>query len=119
MKLTIENASQFRDEFRQCGRHTQFSYEALDLLFDYFEEIDPDYDLDVIALCCEYSEHSVSNIARNYGIDLSECSDGVCTASAYGLGQVAKCEADTVLAYLNDHTSVVGVTPSGIVYAQF
>ena len=119
MKLAIENASQFRDEFRQCGRHTQFSYEALGLLFDYLEEVDPDYDLDVIAICCEYSEESVSDIARNYGIDLSECSDGVCTASAYGLEQVAKVETATVLAYLNDHTSVVGTTLSGIVYAQF
>lgn len=119
MKLTIENASQFRDEFRQCGRHTQFSYEALGLLFDYLEEIDPDYDLDVIAICCEYSEGSAAQIADWYGIDLSECSDGVCTASAYGLEQVAKAETAAVLAYLNDHTSVVGVTPSGIVYAQF
>ena len=117
MKLAIENASQFRDEFRQCGRADQFSYEALGLLFDYLD--DENYDLDVIAICCEYSEDSVSNIARNYGIDLSECSDGVCTASAYGLEQVAKAEADTVLAYLNDHTSVVGITPSGIVYALF
>jgi hypothetical protein len=65
MKFTIENASQFRDEFRQCGRHTQFSYEATNLLFDYLEEIDPDYDLDVIALCVEYSEDSAANLARN------------------------------------------------------
>ena len=119
MKQTIENASQFRDEFRQCNRHTQFSYEATNLLFDYFEDIDPDYDLDVIALCCEYSEDSVAQIADWYGINLSECSEGVCTASAYGLEQVAKAETNIVLAYLNDHTSVVGVTPSGIVYAQF
>lgn len=119
MKLTIENASQFRDRFEQCGRGNQFSYEALGLLFDYLEDIDPDYDLDVIAICCEYSEDSVSDIARNYGIDLSECSDGVCTASAYGLEQVAKAEAAAVLEYLENHTSVVGVTPSGIVYALF
>ena len=119
MKITIENESQFRDRFEQCGRGNQFSYEALELLFDYLEEIDSDYELDVIAICCEYSEDSVSDIARNYSIDLSECSDGVCTASAYGLEQIAKNEADVVLAYLNDHTSVVGVTPSGIVYALF
>ena len=119
MKLAIENASQFRDQFKQCGRADQFSYEALGLLFDYFEEIDPDYDLDVIAICCEYAEESAADIARSYGIDLSECSDGVCTASAYGLEQVAKAEAVAVRAYLEAHTSVVGVTPSGIVYAQF
>lgn len=119
MKIVIQNASQFRDRFEQCGRGNQFSYEALGLLFDYFEEIDPDYDLDVIAICCEYSEDSAAQIADWYGIDLSECSDGVCTASAYGLEQVAKAETDTVRAYLEAHTSVVGVTPSGIVYAQF
>tara|TARA_R110000868_G_scaffold318883_3_gene579596 strand:- start:350 stop:700 length:351 start_codon:yes stop_codon:yes gene_type:complete len=116
MKIAIQNASQFRDRFEHCGRGNQFSYEALELLFDYLEDINTDYELDVIAICCEYSEDSVSNIARNYGIDLS---DGVCTASAYGLEQVAKAEAAAVLAYLNDHTSVVGVTPSGIVYALF
>lgn len=100
MKLAIENASQFRDEFRQCGRADQFSYEALGLLFDYLEEIDPDYDLDVIAICCDYSEESDEQLIESYG--LNEDAD-----------------RDAVLAYLEDHTSVVGVTPFGIVYAQF
>jgi hypothetical protein len=108
MKLTIENASQFRDEFRQCGRADQFSYEALGLLFDYFEEIDSDYDLDVIAICCEYSEDSVEQIAESYGLEFSSVEEGDTDG-----------ERDYVLAYLEDHTSVIGVTPSGIVYAQF
>ena len=111
MKLAIENASQFRDEFRQCGRADQFSYKALGLLFDYLEELDPDYDLDVIAICCDYSEESAADIARNYGIDLNDCDP---EDSDYE----EQCAA-AVLAYLEDHTSVVGVTPSGIVYAQF
>jgi hypothetical protein len=100
MKLAIENASQFRDEFRQCGRADQFSYEALGLLFDYFEELDPDYDLDVIAICCDYSEESDKQLIESYGLN-------------------DDADRDAVLAYLEDHTSVVGVTPSGIVYAQF
>jgi len=108
MKLTIENASQFRDEFRQCGRADQFSYEALGLLFDYLEEVDPDYDLDVIALCCEYSEDSVQQIADWYGLEFSSIEEGDTDG-----------ERDHVLAYLYDHTPVIGVTPSGIVYAQF
>jgi hypothetical protein len=108
MKQTILNASQFRDEFRQCGRADQFSYEALGLLFDYLEEVDPDYDLDVIALCCEYSEDSVQQIADWYGLEFSSVDEGDTDG-----------ERDHVLAYLNDHTSVVGITPSGIVYAQF
>jgi len=108
MKQTIQNASQFRDEFRQCNRQAQFSYAALGLLFDYLEEIDPDYDLDVIAICCEYSEDSVEQIADWYGLEFSSVDEGDTDG-----------ERDHVLAYLNDHTSVVGVTPSGIVYAQF
>ena len=107
MKQTIENASQFRDEFRQCGRADQFSYEGLGLLFDYLEEIDPNYGLDVIALCCEYSEDSAAQIADWYGLELPE-------------DETEEEHQTAVLAYLNDHTSVVGVTFFGsIVYAQF
>ncbi len=105
MKLAIENASQFRDEFRQCGRADQFSYEALGLLFDYLEDVDNDYDLDVIALCCEYAEDSVEQIAESYGLESPEYSPEDYQAA--------------VRAYLEEHTFVIGVTPSGIVYAQF
>jgi hypothetical protein len=109
MKQTIENASQFRDEFRQCGRADQFSYEALGLLFDYLEDIDPDYDLDVIALCCEYSENDAGEIARLYGLEFSSVEEGDTDG-----------EREFVLSYLSQNTSVVGVTPRGaIVYAQF
>jgi hypothetical protein len=106
MKLTMENASQFRDEFRQCGRADQFSYEATNLLFDYLEGIDPDYDLDVIAICCEYAEGTVPQIAEWYGLELPDY-------------ETEEEQEAAVRAYLEAHTSVVGVTPSGIVYAQF
>ena len=113
------NVSDFRDAFRAYGRADQFSYEGLGALFDYLEEIDPNFDLDVVALCCDYSEDTVEQIAENYGIDLSECSEGVCTASAYGLEQVAKAETALVLAYLEENTSIVAETASGFLYAQF
>jgi len=106
MKLTIENASQFRDEFRQCGRADQFSYEALGLLFDYLEDVNNDYDLDVIALCCEYAEDSVEQIAESYGLELPD-------------DETEEEHQAAVRAYLEEHTFVIGVTPSGIVYAQF
>ena len=106
MKLTIENASQFRDEFRQCGRADQFSYEALGLLFDYLEDVDNDYDLDVISLCCEYSEDSIEQIAESYGLELPD-------------DETEEEHHAAVRAYLEAHTFVIGITPSGIVYAQF
>jgi hypothetical protein len=103
MKTTV-TLSDFRDAFRACDRQDQFSYEALGLLFNYFEELDPDMELDPIAICCDYSEDSPADIARNYLSDDAPQDD--CAAM--------------VEAYLLDHTSVVGTTKAGdIVYLQF
>ena len=105
MYITVDSASQFRDQFRQCGRGDQFSYEGLGLLFDYLEEIDPQYDLDVIALCCDYSEGYPSEIADAYGLEYED-----------NVGF----DANAVRAYLEAHTSIVGETSTGaIIYAQF
>lgn len=60
MKQSI-NKSQFHDAFRSMGRENQFSYEGKNALFDYLEEYEAEtgaeIELDVIALCCEYSEY--------------------------------------------------------------
>lgn len=54
------NWYRFQDAFQIMGRGDQFSYEALRALFDYLEQLEEDMgeqiELDVIALCCEYSE---------------------------------------------------------------
>jgi len=52
------NQSQFIDAFRAMGRKDQFSYNALCALFEWLEEIDENYDLDVIGLCCEFTEYA-------------------------------------------------------------
>jgi hypothetical protein len=88
--------SDFRTAFAQCGRQSQFSYEALGLLFEYLEEIDSSYDLDVIELCCEYAESTPEEIASSYSIDVKGLQED----------QVKR----TVLDYLCNNTQVVGVT---------
>lgn len=110
MKTSI-NKYDFRDAFKAAGRENNFSYDGLGVLFDYFEEYEEstgeEIELDVVAICCEYSEDYCSDIADNYNIDISDCIDEVTTV-------------ETVMAYLQDHTSVAGVTEDGtIVYAQF
>jgi len=64
----------FADAFRGMGRKDQFSYAALRILFDYFEELEEDCDikieLDVIAICCEYTENTYETIAQDYSIEL-------------------------------------------------
>jgi hypothetical protein len=74
MYLTVDTASSFRDEFRACGRADQFSYEALGLLFDYLEAYEMDtgeeIELDVVSICCDYTEDAPEHIARSYDIDI-------------------------------------------------
>ncbi len=100
------NKSQFRDAFRSAGRANQFSYDALGLLFDYIEDVSPDDELDVIAICCEYSENTPKDVASDYDLDI----DGLGDATALAF----------VADYLCEHTTVIGTTDAGaIVYAQF
>lgn len=101
------NKSMFMDAFRIMNRQDNFSYDTLSLLFDYFEEIDENMELDVIAVCCDYSESTVDELIANYDIDISE--------SENKAEQHAK-----VSDYLNDHTILIGETGNeSYVYANF
>ena len=59
MKQTV-NQYQFTQEFMQI-RPNQFTYEGLHSLFNWFEEYETEteteIELDVIALCCEFTEY--------------------------------------------------------------
>ena len=73
MKQTI-NFHDFEDAFNRMERSAQFSYSALKALFEYLEDtFDGDYELDVIALCCEWAEYcDVVDINMDYGQDFEE-----------------------------------------------
>ena len=96
MKTTV-NQSEFIDAFHRCNRYEQFGYDALVSLFDYMEQLEEDtgeeMELDVIALCCDYSVDSVADIASNYSIDIADMDDDEAR--------------EAVLEYLNDNTHVV------------
>ena len=107
MKTTL-SVYDFRDAFHKAGRGNQFSYEALGVIFDYLEEMESDggeeYDLDVIALCCEIEESTPEEVIEAYALDIE--ADGN--------------ELNNVLDHLHDETTVLGVTDAGaIVYIQF
>ena len=78
MKTTV-TFSDFCDAFRSSNRNNQFSYEGKRALFDWIEAYEDNtgeqMELDVIALCCEYTEDHWTDIADKYQIDLSDCSD--------------------------------------------
>jgi hypothetical protein len=104
MKTTVSNYD-FERAFADADRKDNFSYEGLNLLFDYLEELDPDMELDVIALCCDYCEDTMEDIIHSYSIDVEDMD-----------------EDDTVEAvrsFLNENTTLVGETVNGFVYAAF
>jgi len=66
--------SSFHNAFNAV-RPDNFSYEGLDALFNYLTELEEDtqqHELDVIAICCEYSEDSNKNHLSNYDLDSME-----------------------------------------------
>ena len=73
MKQTI-NFHAFVDAFKRLDHGEQFSCGGLKALFEYLEDtFDGDYELDVIALCCEWAEYcDVVDINMDYGQDFEE-----------------------------------------------
>ena len=59
---TIDNGYQLEQLFKECGREDHFSYEGFNALYDYLydfsEAIGEDFKVDVIALCCDFTEYS-------------------------------------------------------------
>lgn len=61
--ITTVNKYEFVDAFNKMGRGEQFSHFGLIALFNYLEMLEDDMiypnviELDVVALCCEYSEY--------------------------------------------------------------
>lgn len=110
MIIETVNESAFRDAFQRMGRTDQFSYEALGLLYDYLDQLSDDtgepLELDVIGICCDYSEMTAEEVREAYGLDTPEDDDEAE-------------EAEDVRDYLTENTSLVGETDSSFVFAQF
>jgi hypothetical protein len=106
MKQTISQ-SDFHDAFIRMDRKENFSWEARELLFEYFEEVNEDMELDVIAICCEYYENDLATVISEYRLD----------------DDVADMDDDEKLNYvrdyLSDNTSLIGETSAGFIYAAF
>lgn len=108
MKQSI-NLYQFREAFRLHEREN-FSYEALGYLFDWLEQYEADtgeeMELDVIGLCCDFSESSIDNIIENYSLDVT------------GLNEEEK--HAYVSDYLHEETVVIAETGgNNYLYQQF
>lgn len=68
---TIDNAYQLEELFEECGRGDHFSYYGYQALYDYLDsfsdEMGEDFKVDVIAICCDFTEYADwEEIYNNY-----------------------------------------------------
>lgn len=102
--------SQFVDAFRDYNREENFSVQARRALFDFYDDLSDDirepFELDVIAICCDWAQYTFAELLQNYSghvidwpriaryvVDLDE--RGEYKATIY---QVEPDESETVLA---------------------
>ena len=81
MKTTVSKGD-FRDAFKDYNREDNFTYEGLGALYDYLEELGDDtgeeIELDVIAICCDFSEYEdIDELKKEYNdiIDIDDLRD--------------------------------------------
>lgn len=107
MKTTVSYID-FHDAFRTMDRMNHFPDSGLHVLFDFLEDYEEqtgeELELDVIALCCDYSQMTFEDIAREYQIEIDDPDN---------LQQ-------EVLDYLEYNTMVVGtVGEDQVIFAAF
>ena len=77
----IVTEQMFIEAFKKMNRADQFSYKGLKCLYEYLEELESytgeEIKLDVIAICCEYTEYkSLEDIQQDYSdIDIDNIYD--------------------------------------------
>lgn len=85
--------SQFHDAFISMNREDNFSYEGRHALYDWIvdldEQIGTETELDVIALCCEFTEYdSFADIQANYrDLETIEDLEDITRVIPFGDGQ--------------------------------
>jgi hypothetical protein len=106
MKQTV-NSYDFEQAFKNFGRYggdnDNFSYQGLQLLFDYLvgyeEDTEEEMELDVIGLCCDFTESTKEELLSDFGesIELHSLND-------------EDEDNEQIAEYLNENTMYVGRT---------
>ena len=112
------NLYDFEQAFQAMGRKDQFTYEGKKALFEYLEQYEEDtgepVELDVIALCCEYSEYESADQAASEYFDY----EGM-EYDEDGNEMIEQEEVEEkALEYLRDRTSVIEFD-GGVIIQQF
>ena len=117
MHINVTSAM-FADAFRRMGREDQFSREALEALFEYIENYEEDtgsrVELDVVGLCCEFTEYTTAvEAASDYGFTTELEAEDYEDVESY-----EDAKEEEALEWLQDRTEVV-IFDSGLIIQNF
>ena len=82
--VTTLDQQDFVNEFDKYNRSENFSIEAREALFDYYDDFSEktgeDFEMDVISICCDWSELSLENARNEHSHlfdqdELADCED--------------------------------------------
>ena len=92
----------FINAFDRAGRSANFSTAGLTAIFDFLEDVNPDMELDPIAVCCDFSEYGdIEELKQDYAYDEDLEED------------------DEILEYYRDQTLVLELVNGGLVIQAY
>jgi hypothetical protein len=103
--------NQFVDAFRSYDRYDNFGYDGLKALFEHLEEVEEggtEIELDVIALCCDYSQYDTA----------AEAAAELITGFEREKDETGEDFEDRALEELAENTEVIAY-PGGVVVQSF
>lgn len=108
MKTTVSKHD-FCQAFTDYNREANFTWEGRQALYDYLEELESDtgteMELDVIAICCDFSEYeSAMEAVKEH--DYEEVVD-LEQLGSVDLQEVSAAEEEQALEWLRDRTTVI------------
>ena len=117
MHITVDSFM-FADALRRMGREDQFSREALEALFEYIENYEEDtgirVELDVVGLCCEFTEYTTAvEAASDYGFTTELEAEDYEDVESY-----EDAKEEEALEWLQDRTEVINFD-GGLIIQNF
>ena len=99
----------FHDAFQRL-RPTQFSYAALNVIFDYFDEWEQStgeqVELDVIAICCDVAEMTTDEFIDAYRLSVDD-------------DATDERKMHEVCEHIQHHSSLIGAFDNTVIFNQF
>jgi hypothetical protein len=129
--IAIRSTSQLVRLFEEAGRRSQFSRHAFEWLWDYLVQLEDDtgtpLEIDVVGLCCDYTEEDYDSIASSYKIDLPAREDFMdwdgdldeARPDTFDADAYTEALRETILDYLRDNTVVLGYDDDSVLFASF